>query len=395
MEERIKELVDGFHRYFGGGEPDIYSAPGRTELGGNHTDHQHGLVLAGAVDADMLAACGKNGGNIVSIKSQGYDMFSITLNDLSPRAQELGTSQGLVRGICSEISKRGYELGGFDAYISSAVMKGSGLSSSAAFEVLIGAVINGLFCGDELNATDLAIIGQRAENVYFGKPCGLMDQMASAWGGVVAIDFKEPSSPTIEKLDFDLAATGYALCLVDVGADHENLTDEYAAIPAELEKISEYFGAQVLRDVDENAFYGSIKELRAVAGDRAVLRAIHVFEENKRVEKMKNALKSNDFNTFLELVKQSGASSWMYLQNVSVPGSTAEQSAALALALCQKLLGSSGAWRIHGGGFGGTVQAFVPQEQLPDFKARMEAVFGDGRCHVMQLRNDGFKRIEI
>jgi galactokinase len=353
------------------------------------------LVLAGAVDADMLAACQKNGGNIVSIKSQGYDMFSITLNDLSPKPQELGTSQGLVRGICSEISKRGYELGGFDAYVSSTVMKGGGLSSSAAFEVLIGAVINGLFCGDELSATDLALIGQKAENVYFGKPCGLMDQMASAWGGVVAIDFKEPSNPVVEKLEFDFTATGYSLCLVDLGADHANLTDEYASIPAELAKIAGYFGKQVLRDVGENDFFNSIKELRALAGDRAVLRAIHVFEENKRVEKMKNALKSNDFNTFLEQVKQSGASSWMYLQNVSVPGSTAEQSAAVALALCEKLLGSSGAWRIHGGGFGGTVQAFVPKDKLPQFKTQMETVFGDGHCHVMQLRNDGFKRIEI
>jgi galactokinase len=274
-------------------------------------------------------------------------------------------------------------------------MKGSGLSSSAAFEVLIGAVINGLFCGDELTATDLALIGQRAENVYFGKPCGLMDQMASAWGGVIAIDFMEPSNPVVEKLDFDFAATGYSLCLIDLGADHANLTDEYAAIPAELAKIAGYFGAQALRDVAEENFFSSIKELRAVAGDRAVLRAIHVFEENKRVEKMKNALKSDDFNTFLDLVKQSGASSWTYLQNVSVAGSTTEQSAALALALCEKLLGNSGAWRIHGGGFGGTVQAFVPQEQLQRFKTQIETVFGDGHCHVMQLRNDGFKRIEI
>lgn len=394
MERRITELLKSFHSLFGQAEPVIYSAPGRTEIGGNHTDHQHGHVLAGSVNVDMLAAAAENGSHRVNVKSEGYEMFSIDLDCLEPVAGEQGTTAALVRGICSEIARRGYPVRGFDACVTSQVMQGSGLSSSAAFEVLMGAVVNGLFCGEALSATDLAIIGQKAENRFFGKPCGLMDQMASAWGGIIAIDFAHPAAPVVKPVDFDFAAAGHSLCMIDVGADHANLTHEYAAIPEELGEVSGFFGKTVLRDVPETDFFANITAVRAAAGDRALLRAIHVYQENRRVERLCDALERGDFPGFLQVIRESGRSSWMYLQNVVVTGSTAEQSAALALALCDSILGERGAFRVHGGGFGGTVQAFVPDDLLGEFKTRMEAVFGAGHCHVMKIRSRGFMKVE-
>ena len=394
MDTRIEDLLNSFHGLFGQGQPVIYSAPGRTEIGGNHTDHQHGRVLAGSVNVDMLAAAAENGSSLVNVKSEGYDMFTVDLNCLKPVEGEQGTTAALVRGICSEIARRGYPVRGFDACVTSQVMQGSGLSSSAAFEVLMGAVVNGLFCGEALNATDLAIIGQKAENLFFGKPCGLMDQMASAWGGIIAIDFQNPAAPVVKPVDFDFAAAGHSLCMIDVGADHANLTHEYAAIPGELGKVSGFFGKTALRDVPEEDFFANIAAVRAAAGDRAVLRAIHIYQENRRVERLCDALEKGDFAGFLQVIRESGRSSWMYLQNVVVTGSTAEQSAALALALCDSILGDRGAFRVHGGGFGGTVQAFVPDELLAEFKARIEAVFGAGHCHVMKIRSKGFMKVE-
>lgn len=394
MEKRIEELLKSFHSLFGQAEPVIYSAPGRTEIGGNHTDHQHGCVLAGSVNVDMLAAAAENGGRLVNVKSEGYAMFSVDLNCLEPVAGEQGTTAALVRGICSEITRRGYPVRGFDACVTSQVMQGSGLSSSAAFEVLMGAVVNGLFCGGALNATDIAIIGQKAENRFFGKPCGLMDQMASAWGGIIAIDFADPSAPVVKPLDFDFAAAGHSLCMIDVGADHANLTHEYAAIPEELGKVSGFFGKTALRDVPEADFFANIAAVRAAAGDRALLRAIHIYQENRRVERLCDALERGDFPGFLKVIRESGRSSWMYLQNVVVTGSSLEQSAALALALCDSILGERGAFRVHGGGFGGTVQAFVPDDLLAEFKTRMEAVFGAGHCHVMKIRSRGFMKVK-
>lgn len=393
MENRISRLLDTFRELFGEAKPLLYSAPGRTEIGGNHTDHQHGKVLAASVNMDMLAAAAENGSNVVNVKSEGYDMFSLELGQMEPVAGEEGSTAALVRGICSIIAGRGYELRGFDMCVSSQVMQGSGLSSSAAFEVLVGAVVGGLFCDDALSATELALIGQQAENRFFGKPCGLMDQMASAWGGIIAIDFKEPAAPEVKRVDFDFAAAGHSLCMIDVKADHANLTHEYAAIPGELSKVAGFFGKKVLREVAEAEFISSIPELRAAAGDRALLRAMHVYSENRRVDALCRALEQGDFQRFLNVVRESGRSSWMYLQNVVVTGSTGEQSAALALALCDSILGERGAFRVHGGGFGGTVQAFVPDDMLDEFKAGIEKVFGAGSCHVMKIRSRGVMRL--
>lgn len=394
MDHRVNDLIAAFGRLYGAARPVVYSAPGRTEIGGNHTDHQHGRVLAGSVDVDMLAAAAENGSMTVNVKSEGYAQFQVDLRCMEPVPGEQGTTAALVRGICSEIARRGYPVRGFDVCITSQVMQGSGLSSSAAFEVLIGAVVNGLFCHEALNATDLALIGQKAENQFFGKPCGLMDQMASAWGGIIAIDFEDPAQPKVKPIPFDFSAAGHSLCMIDVGADHASLTHEYAAIPGELAKVSGFFGKTSLRDVPEQDFFDSIAAVRAAAGDRAVLRAIHIYQENRRVETLCQALGQDDFQTFLSIVRESGRSSWMYLQNVVVTGSTAEQSAALALALCDSVLGDRGAFRIHGGGFGGTVQAFVPDDMLPAFRARIETVFGPGSCHVMKIRNRGFMKLE-
>ncbi|MBR6352758.1 MAG: galactokinase [Oscillospiraceae bacterium] len=394
MDERVQTVCREYRRLFGDAEPSVWSAPGRTELGGNHTDHQHGRVLAAAVDMDMLAAAAPNGERLVRVKSEGYEMFTLSLDELAPIEAEQGTTAALVRGVCAQAVERGYAVGGFNAYVSSRVMQGSGLSSSAAFEVLIGAVVNGLFCGDSLTATDLAIMGQKAENLWFGKPCGLMDQMASAWGGVIEIDFADPSAPTVTPVDFDFASTGHRLCMVDLRSDHANLTAEYAAIPEELRKVSAFFGKEVLREVDEEEFSAAIHALRREAGDRAVLRAMHVFEENRRVPEEASALRDGDFERFLALVRASGLSSWLYLQNVVVSGAVRDQAAALALALCRKVLGARGACRIHGGGFGGTVQAFVPDDLLEPFRTQIEAAFGAGSCHVMQIRPAGFCRVK-
>lgn len=392
-DDHISRLLSEFNSNFKDASPLLYSAPGRTEIGGNHTDHQHGKVLAAAVDMDMTSAAAKNGTNIVRIRSDGYAPFQVDLSLAGPQEAERGAAAALVRGICLEIAALGYEVGGFDACVSSRVLQGSGLSSSAAFEVLTGAVVNGLFCNDELDATALAIVGQRAENRYFGKPCGLMDQMASAWGGVVAIDFMDPEKPYVRKLSFDFSSVGYSLCIVDVAADHASLTSEYAAIPAEMHRVSHYFGKSCLREVPPEDFFGSISALRAQAGDRAVLRAMHFFNENALVDELCGALDGGDFDSFLTLVRRSGRSSWMYLQNVVVSGSVEQQAAALALALCDRALGERGAFRIHGGGFGGTVQAFVPDELLESFRNELEAVFGPGSCHVMHIRPLGVTRL--
>ena len=393
MRQRIPELVAQFHSLFGDKKPRIWSAPGRTEIGGNHTDHQHGKVLAASVDMDMLAAAAPNGESIVRVKSEGYEMFTLSLDTLVPVEGEQGKTPALVRGICAGAAERGYPVGGFDACITSDVLQGSGLSSSAAFEVLIGAVVNGLFCRDELKATDLALMGQKAENLFFGKPCGLMDQMASAWGGIIAIDFADPAEPAVTPVPFDFAAAGHALCIIDLKADHADLTAEYAAIPEELGAVSSFFGKHVLREVEEDAFFAALPALRKAVGDRAVLRAVHIFQDNRRVDRIVAALRGGDFDSFLALVRESGRSSWLYLQNVVPAGSVREQSAAVALALCERILGARGAFRIHGGGFGGTVQAFVPNDLLDDFRSGVEAVFGAGSCHVMHIRPVGFTEI--
>ena len=366
----------------------IFSAPGRTELGGNHTDHQLGRVLAAAVDLDSTAAAAENGESLIRVISEGYPMCIIDLADLLAKPEELGSTAALVRGVAAGIAQRGHRLRGFDAYVSSRVLPGSGLSSSAAFEVLMGTIINHISgCG--LTPVEIAQIGQYAENVYFGKPCGLMDQMASSVGNIIGIDFENPLAPLTETIDYDFSRSGYSLCIIDCGADHADLTDEYAAIPGELEKVCAFFGMQYLRQVDEALFYSKINELRRAVGDRAVLRAMHVFEENKRVEKEIAALKANDFEGYLAQVRASGRSSWLYLQNVVPAGYTEHQELAFALALADRLLNGRGACRVHGGGFAGTIQAFVPDAHLHAFRSGMDAVLGKGACHILSIRRQG------
>ena len=366
----------------------VFSAPGRTELGGNHTDHQHGRVLAAAVELDTRAAVALNGTSLIRVLSEGYPVCEVDLRDLAVRPEERNTTAALIRGVAAGFAGRGCSLAGFDACVTSTVLPGSGLSSSAAFEVLLGTAINHLFsCGAD--AVEIAKIAQYAENVYFGKPCGLMDQMASSVGGCVAIDFADPAAPVVTPVDFDFSACGHRLCIIDSGASHADLTDEYAAVPGELAAVSGFFGKAVLRDVPEDAFYAALPELCRTAGDRAVLRAIHVYDENRRVEAQVAALIRGDFQSFLHYVNLSGFSSQNLLQNVIPTGATAHQEVALALALARHLLSGRGACRVHGGGFAGTIQAFVPDDLLEGFRAGMEAVLGQGACHVLAIRKAG------
>ena len=379
-----------FEKVFGTKAEYLFSAPGRTELSGNHTDHQHGCVLAAAVNLEMLAWVKPNDSTVIRVQSEGYPLSVIDLTDIEIKEEEKNTTNSLIRGIAAKFMQMGCEVKGFDAYITSTVLPGSGLSSSAAFEVLIGTILNHLYNEAKSTAVEIAQIGQWAENVYFGKPCGLMDQTASSVGSVISIDFADNSKPVVEKIDLDLTANGYALCIIDSGADHADLTDEYAAITVELKNVCRIFGKEFLREVDEAEFYENIAKVREIAGDRATLRAMHVFNENKRVEMQKAALRANDFDTFLKYVTESGLSSWRYLQNVTPTGRTAHQEVAFALALAEKLLaGTKGVCRVHGGGFAGTIQAFVPLEVLDTFKTGMEKALGEGRCHVLSVRAEG------
>ena len=372
----------------------LFSAPGRTEISGNHTDHQHGCVLAAAVNLETVAEVIVLDDPVIIIHSEGYAPVEINLNDLNVHLEETNTTKALVRGVAAAFRQRGAELKGLLAKVRSTVLPGSGLSSSAAFEVLMGTIFNELFFGGKLSPVEIAQIGQYAENVYFGKPCGLMDQTASSVGGMVYIDFADPAKPVVEKLDFDFAKAGHALCIIDSGADHADLTDEYAAIPGELKQVCAFFGKEVLRDIPEEAFFSALPELRHKVSDRAILRAIHFYQENKRVQRQAQALREGDFETFLRLVTESGRSSWMYLQNITPAGAIEHQDVAVALALCDTLLQGRGAYRVHGGGFAGTVQAFVPLDMLDGFKTGTERVLGAGRCHVLSIRSQGGIRVE-
>ena len=362
-----------------------FSAPGRTEIGGNHTDHQHGCVIAAAVDMETMAEVTLNGTNVIRVDSEGYRPVEIDLGDLNAKESERNTTAALIRGVAAAFAQRGYKLAGFDAKVKSTVLPGSGLSSSAAFEVLIGRILNGLFANGEVSAIEIAQIGQYAENVYYGKPSGLMDQMASSVGGLVFIDFNDPKMPVVEKVDYDFAHSGYTLCTIDSGADHADLTDEYAAMPIEMKKVAAFFGKEVLREVDEQEFYAKIAEIRKATGDRAVLRGIHFFNENRRVQMQVRALHNDNFDAFLNYVNESGRASWMLLQNVIPRGYAEHQDMAITLALCTKLLQGRGAVRIHGGGFAGTALAFVPNDSFEQFKAGVEAVLGEGHCHLLQI----------
>ena len=387
---RYAAVLDGLEKTFGShAEAGLYSAPGRTEIGGNHTDHQHGRVLAGSVNIDMIAAAAPNDKNQLRVQSEGYDLCVIDLNDLEARKEEENTTASLLRGECAAFTQRGAKLAGLDVYISSNVPKGSGVSSSAAFEVLIGVILNDCFMTEKVSPIAIAQIGQWAENVYFGKPCGLMDQMASSVGNIITIDFASPAKPVVEPVAVDFSKAGLALCILDSGADHADLTDEYAAIPAECRTVAAVCGGEVLRDVPFETFLAKLPECRRQCGDRAVLRAFHVYADNDRVAKQVAALHDGDFGTFLSLVNESGCSSWEYLQNVIPAGYKEHQEVGVTIAAAKHLLGDKGAVRVHGGGFAGTVQAFVPVEMLDEFKAGMEAILGEGRCHVLSIRPEG------
>ncbi len=392
--ERYRHLLEGFRTTFGEREKvAIFSAPGRTEIGGNHTDHQHGKVLAGSVNLDIIAVVAPNEDNVIRIQSEGFHMNTVDLSDLSVREEEYDNSDSIVRGVAARFTQLGCKVHGFDAYTTSTVLKGSGLSSSAAYEVLLGNIVNEMYFDGKCDAIQIAQIGQYAENVYYGKPSGLLDQMASSVGAMVTVDFADKAAPIVERVDFDFASTGHALCIIDSGASHSDLTPEYAAVPGELKEICAHFDKSVLREVDESEFYAALPELRKKAGDRAVLRAIHVYEDNRRVEEEVAALHRGDFDAFLACVKESGLSSWRCLQNVVPAGYTRNQEVALALMLAEKLLAGRGACRVHGGGFAGTIQAYVPLDLLGTFKYEMDRVLGEGACHVLSIRPVGGTRL--
>jgi galactokinase len=396
MDPKMKAALDaGFAASFEGTPERYFSAPGRTEIGGNHTDHQRGRVLAGAVNLDTVAAVRLNGTGTIRIQSKGYPISVVDLTNLTPVASEINSTPALIRGVAARFTELGCKVEGFDAYCESTVLPGSGLSSSAAFEVLVGTIINHLFFGGKVSQPEIAMIGQYAENVFFGKPCGLMDQTASAVGNLVTIDFFEKENPVIEPVDFDFASCGHALCIIDSGADHADLTDEYAAIPGEIKAVAAYFGKEVLTQIDEKDFYAKLPEIRKACGDRAVMRCIHFYQENARVPQQVAALREGNFDKFLSLVKQSGYSSYMYLQNVIPAGYKAHQDVAVALGLAEHYLQGRGAYRVHGGGFAGTIQAFVPLDMLDEFVAGMDAALGEGACHVLSIRPQGGVEMEV
>ena len=367
----------------------LFSGPGRTEIGGNHTDHQHGRVLCGSVDMDMLACAAPNGKNIIRIQSEGYPALEIGLDDLSVREEEKNTSAALVRGVAARVRELGFTLAGFDACVTSTVLSGSGLSSSAAYETLVGNIFNHFCCEDKLDPVTIAKIGQYAENVYFGKPCGLMDQMGSSVGGAVFIDFADPANPVVERVDYDFSTSGHVLCIVDTASSHGDLTDDYADITKEMGAVAAHFGRTVLRDVPLEDFHAAVPALRQKCGDRAVLRAMHFYSDDRRAVQEAGALKKGNFEAFLNMVNASGLSSSLCLQNTWSIHDPKQQAIPLALTVGEHLLDGMGAIRVHGGGFAGTIQAWVPEEYLTVFKNGIEELFGPGKCHVLHIRPIG------
>ncbi|MFQ9064089.1 galactokinase family protein [Eubacterium sp.] len=387
---RYVETLNDFGELFGyDREVNIMSAPGRTEVCGNHTDHNNGKVLAASINLDAIAVVSKNDDNIIRVKSKGHKMNVVDLNDLVPNEANFGSSTTLVQGVAATIKNLGYTVAGFDACTASDVMGGSGLSSSAAFEVLLGSVLSYMFNDGKISPVEIAKVAQYSENVFFGKPCGLLDQMASSVGTFVTIDFKSVKDPVIKKIDFDFSKSGHSLCIVDTHGNHSDLTDDYAAVRTEMESVAQALGKNVLREVSYEEFFAALPELTGRVNDRAILRAIHFFNENKRVEKAVECLENNDFEGFKQVIIDSGRSSFMLNQNVYTPKNPTEQKLSLALAISKELLDGKGAWRVHGGGFAGTIQAFVPNDMLDTYKKTIEGVFGEGSCHVLIIRPVG------
>lgn len=393
--ERYAQTVSDFISVYGEEDREIclFTAPGRSEVCGNHTDHNHGCVLAAGISLDAIAVASKNDTNTVNIKSAGYRMDTVSCDDLEVNEADKGRSRSLVRGMMARFTELGYKVGGFDATTKSSVISGSGLSSSAAFEVLVGTMLNYLYNDGKISPVEIAQIAQYAENVHFGKPCGLLDQMACSVGGFVQIDFKDPENPVINKVDFDFSKFGYSLVIVDTKGSHSDLTDEYAAIRYEMEQAASVFGKSTLRDVDRDEFMKNISLVREKVSDRAVLRAIHFFNDSDRVQKEIDALKNNDLEEFKRLVIESGNSSYKYNQNVYSSKAPTSQPVSLALLLSEEVLKGKGAWRVHGGGFAGTIQAFVPDEALGLYTDTMKNVFGDDCCHVLSIRPVGGAQI--
>lgn len=390
--ERYVKAINKYVSLYGDTDVEIYSAPGRSEVGGNHTDHQHGCVLAAAVNLDAIAVVGRVD-NKIKVLSDDFDIAPINLEDLEIKKAEEGTSEALIRGVCARLKELGYNVGGFNAFITSDVLMGAGLSSSAAFETIIGTIISGLYNDTTIDPVVIAQVGQYAENVYFGKPCGLMDQCASSVGSLINIDFNDVAKPIVNKVDVDFSKFGHSLCIVDTKGSHADLTDEYAAIPMEMKKVANYFGKEFLREVDEEDFFNDIVGARKACQDRAVLRAIHLFEENKRVDQEVKALNNSDFETFKKVVKESGDSSYKFLQNVYANCDVQNQSVSIGLAMSEKIIGRNGVCRVHGGGFAGTIQAFVKDEFVTAYKTEIERVFGKGSCHVLKVRKYGGKKV--
>ena len=401
-ETRYLEALDSFYHLFGEKPVAIYSAPGRTEIGGNHTDHQHGEVLAASINDDAIAVASPRPDTEIRVQSAGYPMITLQLPEdpaaLAPLPEEEGTTAGLIRGVIAGLSARGYKVGGFDAYICSEVLGGSGLSSSAAFETLIGTILNGLYNDMACDAITIAKIGQYAENVYFGKPCGLMDQMACSVGSLCHMDFENPENPKVERIEFDLPEAGYELCITDTKGSHADLTADYAAVPSEMKAVAAEFGKNVLREVPEADMIRAIPELREKLGDRPVLRALHFYKENRRVEAESSALRAGDIRSFLRAVRASGDSSYKFLQNVYTTHDIQHQNMSVALAASESVLGLSsgdeslldtGVVRVHGGGFAGTIQAIVPTAKVEAYRTAMDALFGEGSCMVLKIRKYG------
>ena len=391
--KRYVQAIELFETYYGAGEAEIFSAPGRSEVGGNHTDHQHGEVLAASINLDTIGIVRQTEDNQIRIISDDYDEVVVSLDDIGCKDEEKETTTALIKGVVASFMERGYNVGGFRAYATSDVLIGAGLSSSAAFETLIGTILSGLYNDMSISAIEIAIIGQYAENVYFGKPCGLMDQMACSVGNLVHIDFKDPKKPEVEKLDFNMSEYGYSLCITDTKGSHADLTDEYAAVPMEMKNIAKHFGKEVLRDVEYLSVLKAIPELREKYGDRSVLRALHFFHENERVQKEVNALKNKEITLFLESVKASGDSSFKYLQNVYSGNDIENQNISVALLMSDISLKEEGVSRVHGGGFAGTIQAFVKKEYVESYKILMDNVFGEGSCKDLRIRKYGGMKV--
>ena len=393
QKDRYVKAIEKFESLYGEAEVEIYSAPGRSEVGGNHTDHQRGQVLACGLNLDVIAIVQPTDDGIIKIVSDDYDIDEISVSDLEKRDAEENTSESLIRGVSKRLQDEGYKIGGFKTFMTSDVLRGSGMSSSAAFEVIIGTILSGLYNDMQISPVFIAQASQYAENVYFGKPSGLMDQMASSVGSLVNIDFKDLKNPVINKVDVDFSVFKHSLCIVDTKGSHADLTPEYAAIPKDMKKVAAYFGKEVLREVPEEEFYKNIPQLREKMGDRAIVRAIHFYDDHNTVTKEVKALEERDFEEFKKHITASGNSSFKYLQNVFPVTDCESQGLSVGLAISEHVLNGEGACRVHGGGFAGTIQAFVPDHLVEKYRAEMDRIFGEGSCHVLKVRKYGGMKV--